>query len=214
MDRRVILLLALLGPGCAPAGDDRLRQFTRDGLQQYQTGAYDRARDSFRSALAVHPGDADLIYNLAQCHDKLGEKPEAERLYNECLKAAPEHAEAHHALLEMMVASNRQAEAARSAHAWLRRRPDLADPYADEGWLCARDGDLDSARVRYQRALDLDPRNPRALVGLARVYVRLNRRGRAAVLYERALAVKPDQPDVRKALDELRKAGVGRPHPD
>ena len=90
------------------------------------------------------PTDPVLLYNLAQCHDRLGEKPEAERLYNECLGHAPDHAEARHALLVLMIDTGRQPAGANGSRL-VARRPGLSGPYVEEGWLCARDGDLHGA---------------------------------------------------------------------
>jgi Flp pilus assembly protein TadD len=113
-----------------------------------------------------------------------------------------------------MVEGSRQEEGVRFTSDWLRSRPSQAGPYIADGWLCAREGDLDAARVRFQRALDLEPRNPRAMVELGRIYERLGRPDRAVVLYERALQANPDQPDLRKKVAGLRKRGVEPPHPD
>jgi hypothetical protein len=64
------------------------------------------------------------------------------------------------------------------------------------------------------QALDLEPRNVRALVELAVVYEKLNYPGRALVLYERSLEVEPEQPEVRKKVAELKKKGTRLPQPD
>jgi Flp pilus assembly protein TadD len=100
------------------------------------------------------------------------------------------------------------------AQEWLKSRPNQAGAYVACGWLCARDGDLDNARVRFQRALDLDPQNWRAMAELGQLFERLGRGDRAIVLYQRSLAVNPDQPELRKSLETLRSRGVRPPHPD
>ena len=68
------------------------------------------------------------------------------------------------------------------AEDWLRAQPARAGPYALDGWLRAEAGDLVSARSRYQQALSRDPVDVHALVGLGRVYEKLNRPERALVL--------------------------------
>ena len=104
--------------------------------------------------------------------------------------------------------------AERMVRDWLRSSPNLAGPYIEDGWLRARDGDLDSARGRLMHALERDPRNPRALTELGLVYEKLDRPDRAIVLYERSLEADPDQPATREQLEKLRARGVPRPHPD
>ena len=97
---------------------------------------------------------------------------------------------------------------------WLAREPREASAYAADAWLWAEAGDLPRAQARLQQALDLDPHNALALVQLAQVYETMHRPDRAVVLYERALAQDPNEPDVRQRLDHLRAQGAGHPHPD
>jgi tetratricopeptide (TPR) repeat protein len=55
----------------------------------------------------------------------------------------------------------------------------------------------------YERALDLAPDNPAALVGVAQVYVFLNDRDKAVAKYERALSVAPDSAEATLARRHL-----------
>jgi tetratricopeptide (TPR) repeat protein len=206
--------LALLAAACAEVTNERARAYGEDGVLLYQRGAYADARESFEAALALQPGDANLLYNLAQCHDRLGHVEKAERLYQECLLRAPDRREARHALVVLLVNTGRRAEAGQYVADWLRRQPTRAAPYVEDGWLFAHDGDLDKARGRLQQAIGLEPRDSQALTELARLNERLGRLEYAVVLYERSLESNPNQPDVAARVSELRARGVARPHPD
>ena len=107
--------LAVLAAGCAAPGGvtERVRDYNEDGVHLYQQGSYAGARDTFRAALALQPGDPNLLYNLAQCHDRLGQAAQAEQLYQDCLRSAPNHPECRHALTLLLVNSGRRGEAAR-----------------------------------------------------------------------------------------------------
>jgi Tfp pilus assembly protein PilF len=207
------VLLFLVG-ACLPAQNERVRHHTEDGFHLFQRGSYADARDCFQSAIALKPNDPDLIYNLAQCHDRLGHHSQSEALYKECLRHDPDHPEARHAWLLLMLQTDREADGRRMVEEWMRSRPKSGGPFAEDAWLRARAGDVDTARRRYQQALNHDPRNPRALVGLADIYRKLDHPGRALVLYERALEAKPDQPEIAKLVRELRGKGVTGPKPD
>src|SRR5262249_34562053 len=124
------------------------------------------------------------------------------------------HAAARHAWTMLLVETGRQKQAVTMVESWLRAKPRLAGPYVEDGWLRAREGDLDSARARYQQALNIEPRNSRALVELAHVYEKLDLPDRSLVLYERALAADPNQPGIARLVSELRAKGVGQPKPD
>lgn len=207
-------MLFLLASACAPTSQDRARDFTDDGLHLYRKGSYAVARDSFQAALALRPDDPDLLFNLGRCAERLSQQEEAERLYRACLKQRADHDDARYGLCMLLAKGGRRSEAVAMVEEWLRTQPKSASPYVADGWLRAQDGDVISARARFQQALDLEPRHAQALVELAAVYERLNRADRALVLYQRSLGVDPDQPEVRKKAEALRKQGTQSPMPD
>lgn len=214
--RRLVFLAVLLLPAaaCVSAEQERARHYTEDGVHLFASGSFSGARDCFQAALLLRPNDPDLTYNLARCYQRLGQLDEAERLYRQCLQRDPDHLEARHAWVVMLVHNNRKADAVNMVREWRTSRPRQAGPYVEEGWLLARDGDLDSALARYQQALGLEPRHPRALAEMAALYEKLDRPERALVLYERSLAAQPDQPAIHRLVKQMRARGVGRPHPD
>ena len=210
--RRMIVLLLLAG--CAPTGQERLNELTTDGVHLYRQGAYANAQETFRAALELRPDDPDLLFDLARCHEKMGNQPAADKAYQQCLQFAPDHPQARHAVIVRLVQTGRRDEASRQVAAWLRASPKLAAPYIEDGWLYAQERDLDTAWSRYQQAYTLEPRNPRLLVEMAEIHLQRDRADRALVLYERSLEVEPDQPSVREKVKRLQATGVKRPHPD
>ncbi len=207
-------LTFLLPAGCAPAGQERVREYNADGLHLFAHGNYAHAAETFEAALALQPGDPDLLYNAARSHDRAGRAARAEELYNACLRHDANHAASRHGLAALMVRQGRRDEAVRATEEWLARAPRLSGPYALDGWLWHDAGDLPRAQARLQQALDLDPRDGHALVELALVYEALQRPERALVLYERALEQTPNQPEVAQRLQRLQAQGVKRPRPD
>jgi tetratricopeptide (TPR) repeat protein len=206
--------LTLAAGACTPAVPERLREYAEDGIHLYHQGAYPQARQSFEAALALAPNDVNLMFNVAQCHDQLGQHEPAEKLYRDCLARAPDHAECRHALNVLLYARGRRPDVVANVDDWFRRSPKQAGPYAELGWLHQKDGDLLKARTAFQEALAIDPRNNVALVELARHYEGLGLPDRAVVLYERALQANPNQPAVKQRLSLLRSRGATRPRPD
>ncbi len=206
--------LALFAGACADTAQERVRDYNEDGVYLYQRGEFARAGESFRAALELTPEDAGLLYNLAQCHDRLGDAAKAEQLYQECLKRDPDHAACRHSLTLLLARTGRRDEAARSVGEWLAKEPKRSAPYAADGWLLHQAGDLPRAQARLQQALDIDPHDVQALNELALIYEEMQRPERALVLYERALAQDARQPDVAKRVSRLRSQGVGPPRPD
>jgi tetratricopeptide (TPR) repeat protein len=207
-------VLAVAVAGCAPTVQDRVRDYNDDGVFLYERGSYDRARASFEAALALQPNDPNLLFNVGQCYDNLGRYDRAETFYNECLQRVPDHAACRHALTVLLDRQGRRAEAFQKVEAWLASRPRLAAAYVEDGYLWYRQGDLRRAQGRLYQALELDPRDVRALTELAQVYEDLHWPDRAVVLYERVLDYSPHYPGVEQRLSELRAQGVGRPRRD
>jgi len=214
---RVAILAGLIVclAGCAQtAGQQRLAEYNQDGLLLFEQGSFDHAREEFEAALALKPNDANLLYNLGQCHEKLGQADKAEARYNECLRVSPDHAACRYALAKLLVARGRRDDAVQMARNWLTARPDLSAPYTLDGWLWHQFGDLPRAQARVQQALDHDSRDTHALNELALVYEDMHRPDRAAALYERSLDYKPNQPEVKIRLTSLKAEGAGTPRPD
>jgi Flp pilus assembly protein TadD len=206
--------LSLFLGACAPMDHERLRDYNEIGVELYQRGEFADARDCFDAALRLAPDDTGLVFDLAQCHDQLGDRAKAEELYKQCLEKVPNHPECRHALAVLLVRQQRRDEAATMIDDWLEREPRLGDAYAEHGWLLHQQGDLPRAHARLQQALQFDPQNVRALTELGLIFEAMNRPERALVLYERALQIKPRQPDLTHRVQELKKRGVERPKPD
>jgi Flp pilus assembly protein TadD len=206
--------LALCLGSCAPTAQERARDYNQDGVALFQRGDFAHARESFHAALDLTPQDPALLFNLAQCCDRLSDSRGAERYYSACLQRDAEHSACRHALCRLLVREGRTPEASQMVEDWLRRRPKDATAYAADGWLYRQAGDLPRAQARLQQALALEPHNPLALTELGQIYEGLGRPDRAASLYEQSLAQDAQQPDVLRRLSELRAKGVGRPKMD
>lgn len=206
--------LALLVASCLPSSQELVVQYNEDGVLLFERGEFDHARQSFEAARRLAPEDQAILYNLGQCHDRLGDAARAEYLYRECLARAANHAACRHALAMLWVRGGRQPEAERMIEDWLAREPKLSSPYAEDGWLWHLRGDLPRAQSRLQQALQIDPHDQRALAELALIYEEMQRSDRALVLYERILDVNPRQPEIARHLEELRARGAKPPKPD
>lgn len=209
-----ILGTALLLAGCATDNEQRLRDYTSDGVNLFRQGQYVSARESFQAAQALKPDDADLLYNIGQCYERQGANDQAEKYYTECLAKSPDHAPCRFALAALQARTGRLADATKMTQTWLASRPKQADPFALDGYLWHQAGNLPNAQARLQQALEIDPQNIRALIELGLVYEAMNRPDRAVVLYERVLDRDPNQPEVARRLNALLAKGAGRPRPE
>jgi Flp pilus assembly protein TadD len=209
-----VAALAWVAAGCVSTDDQRLRDYDDDGVFLFQRGAYADARESFQAALALKPADPNLLYNVGQCWDRLGQTDKAEQSYRECLHQAPGHAEANHALAALLVHHQRRSEADQLVADWLRREPKSAAAYAEYGWLCGQDKDYPKAIAACQHAYELDPHDVHALNEMGQLYESLNRPDRALAMYQRSLEYQPKQDEVGLRVSRLKAQGAGQPRPD
>jgi tetratricopeptide (TPR) repeat protein len=209
-----VAVLALFVSACAPTIQERVREFNEDGARLFEKGEYDHAREEFQAALMLQPNNPDLLFNLGQCSERLGQPARAEQEYQECLRNDGNHVKGRHALTVLLVNSGRLVEAQRMVQGWLSHEPKLSAAYAEDGWLYKQDGDPIKALKRYQQAIDFDARNTRALVEMGMIYEERGYPDRALLLYETVLDYDPGQPEVVRRINTLRARGVRRPHPD
>src|SRR5262249_52858131 len=112
----LILLAGLVG--CTSVDADRWRIFNEEGVTLYAQGNYRQALENFDYALTLHSQDPILIFNMAQCYDRLGDPKRAEQYYAGCLQLDPKHADARLALIELRYRAGKIAEANRMIQDW------------------------------------------------------------------------------------------------
>jgi tetratricopeptide (TPR) repeat protein len=208
------LLSFLLLPGCLAVVDERAQQFSEDGVYLYRRGDYAHARECFEAAVAVQPADANLLFNLGQCHDHLGQTDKAQEYYRLCLTRSVNHARCRHALAVLLFRSGRRGEADQMIEEWLSAEPESPDALVEDGWRLRQEGQLQKAQARFQQALHHNPHHVRALTEMGDLYEYLLLPERALVLYQRGLARDPNQVELLERINELKKKGVGKPKPD
>lgn len=210
------LLLALcLAGGCQTEKQERFHLYNQDGVRLFEKGDYAGARDHFEIALSLEDAkNANLLYNLGQCCDRLGQEQQAESYYKQCLEVSANHADCRHALAVLLYRGGRRVEADRMIESWLSAEPELGAAYAEDGWRLRRGGEFTLAVGRFQQALHYDPRNLRAMVELGQLAEEHDRAEFALAMYVRALEVNPKQPELEAHVKELRAKGVRKPLPE
>jgi tetratricopeptide (TPR) repeat protein len=207
-------IFVTIAGGCETDKQERFRQYNDDGVHLYQRGDIVGAKDQFEAALALGPKDANVLYNLGQCSDRLNQTRQAETYYQQCLELSANHADCRHAWAVLLYRSSRSNEADRMIEDWLTNQPQLAAAYAEDGWRLRHSGEFQLATGRFQQALHLDPRNQRALLELGQIYEQQQRPEFALTMYSRALDLNPQQPELKERINQLKAKGVGKPLPD
>jgi Tfp pilus assembly protein PilF len=204
MGYRLLLILPLFLVGCLHVERDQRTEYNEDGVFLYKNGSYNEARQMFQAALALKPGDPNILFNIGQCYEHLHQPELAERAFQECLTSDPDHLECRHAMAVLLWETHRPKDCQKLIENYLAKHPQLAAANVEMGWYYRQIGDVERAMSWYQRAYSFDSANIRVLVELAQFYEGLNESERALVLYERALEIDPNQPDVKLQLAATR----------
>jgi len=127
------------------------------------------------------------------------------------LKAATS-APALESLVVDLVALGRADEAVERASESAEAEPESAAFQAIHGLALAASGnDPSGARAAYERALALDPENPVALAGIARILLQGGKTEEAIPLFERASAAAPEDSRYKRAIaEQLARSGKNR----
>ena len=192
---------ALLAQGYAQDAIPHLEKGQADDLLGVALLEADRPRDAvdhLEAALGKRPDDPDLLYYLAQAHDRL-----AKQVFEQLRRSSPDSPRIHQALGEALAAGGRAAEAEQHLRAALAARADLRDVHYALGELYLESGDYPKAEPEFRAEARLSPGSAAAAYKLGLVLANLGRTVEAIVELRRADAL---QPGVPETLIELGKA--------
>lgn len=132
------------------------------GRTKYTENRFQEAVDAFKKSLNLRPRDVRSEYNLGLAYVGLGRTDEAIAAYQ-------------------------------TAIAWqatvAKQDP---QPYLDLGMLLTQQGHADQAILNLRKAVELNPRNPKAHEELGRAYERLHNLPDAKVEFQDAIALAPN----------------------
>lgn len=202
------MLMAVLLGACGGRGDvtpserqrlelsPRVQSFLMEGQRAYHSGAFLAALALTDSVEKYAPDLADLHFLRGAIYTDLGRYDVADRAYERVLELDPTYSGAHmnkgindvrrDALRDALVAF--KAEEKISPHTNL---------YLEMGRTYARLGIADSARLAYERSLELDPENASAMMWLGQLYEELGDFDSALVYSRRGAALRPDNLDYK-----------------
>jgi serine/threonine-protein kinase len=166
-----------------------------------------RAADSYREAVRFDSTFALAYAKLGSVALLLSKADEAKAAIDRALQLDPNLAEAHYArgMYRLDVESD-TTEGFRELETAVRQRPNDAEllmELANTEWTIR--GPKSQAITRAERAVQLDPRNQRRVVVLAYLYQEAQRFDEAERTYDRAIALRPENPGpyTQKAVNYL-----------
>lgn len=150
----------------------------------------------------------DQAVALGASLQQSGRLAEAQRLYEDVLKADPEHADATHLLGVLAMQQGRAPEAIEYIQRAIALAPENSTYFANLGAILQAQGAIDGAIRALERACELEPSFPVAHKNLGSIYEDAGRYEDAVVAYRRALDVDPEYAEAHNNLGiALRQLG-------
>jgi tetratricopeptide (TPR) repeat protein len=195
-------------------------------LAYERLGSYILAGQTWREALRRRPRRADhpdalndsqvarLWQRAAQCYHQAGEFDEASHTYQQAIKWAPENLDVRLALAESLIRDGRLLSARNELECLLERSPNHIPALVRLGEAYFHDEDSPwhfkaQARKCWERALEIDPKNPQVCQMLAEWYFdqaeidySWDRYAEAAEDYQKSLEFRPNHLETMTYLAE------------
>lgn len=182
-------------------------------LTSFRDDAFRHALDAFQSAVGASSFGDRLADSVADLLVARGLDAEAEAVLAGAARAFPNRAVFHTKLAELYIGQQRMGEALEELDRARRIPPPPgADPAADRRQRSYFDrrtadiqlalGSLDEALAGYGSAIELDPGNYTAHLGLGNLHALNDGFDEAVASYERAIRIEPERLDARLPLAE------------
>jgi Tfp pilus assembly protein PilF len=171
----------------------------------------DLADESMLSITMLAPDSARMHQLMAHESARQGNTEGAIAQYRQALKIDPKIPGLHFELAEALSGSKQPSDREQIEREY--KAALAANPFDEKsecrlGDIAARQSDLKAASAHYSRALELQPNDPDANLGLAKTLIAMNQPKKAIPLLERAAQIEPFNATVHYHLSVLyRKAG-------
>ena len=207
---RCLLIATILAgaSGCGMVAQNR----NAAGIRYYNRGQLAVAQSKFEAAKQANPQNADAYYNLgAVAHlqgfqtKNMAQLASAENLYRQCLALNPNHVDCHRGLAVLLAQTQRVDHAFELGRNWCMTSPQSADARVELARLYEEYGDLRTAELQLQQALQLNVNNPRVHASLGSVKEKMGDLPQALANYQRSYSLNTFQPGVPERIASLQQ---------
>ena len=130
---------------------------------------------------------------------------QAESLYRQCLSINPNHVDCHRGLAVLLAQTQRIDQAFEVTKNWCVTSPQSADARVELARLYEEYGDLRTAELQLQQALQIDLNNPRVHASLGSVKEKMGDLPQALANYQRSYTLNTFQPGVPERIASLQQ---------
>ncbi len=173
---------------------------------------FEEAENAYRRAMDLAPDNPMPLYRLAVIHLETGRPALAKTELERVDELAPGDPAVLYKLAKASLAQRDLAAAREVLEEVIALAPDFVDAYVDLALIQVGPPplqDLAAARANFEKALELDPKNLRAVFNLGSVLYSQGDREGAIARYEEALAIDPGYAKAKELLARVRSEEEG-----
>ena len=188
----------------AVALNPRLEFLHLNLAEAYRTlGRTEEARREYETVVRFDPRSGAAWIKLAEAAHNAGHADEERSLLLQAVESGTNSGVVHFRLGQIASAEADFPRAIRHFRRASELVPGWLSPWLARGTAEERSRRFDEARSSYRQAVEIDPRNPGALLGLARSHRFSGRLVEERRVLERLLAIAPASPQAREARERL-----------
>ena len=194
-----------LGEALTAAGR---RDEARTALETFRKLQTEQSEERHQAELALKDPTGQILAEARQAA-VAGDHEKALRQLRQEIAISPDDIRPHLLYVQILLASERTAEAVAAAESTLASFPDNPDAAYQLGAMRMVAGDQDAAVQSFRRALELDPNHVATLNDLAVLLATRGEKGEAVALAQRLVQAKPDDAKAKELLAAIQSDASG-----
>jgi len=165
-------------------------------LSEFKSGQFQEAINHYKFLVSQHPEKHNFQYNLACCYEMIGEYTFAIGILDQLVVLNPKSTNMAQKLANLFLKTNQPLKAKEIYHGLITQGLVTAEIYYEYALICVGTGDLDIAESIFKKVVELNPDFAAAHKDLGVIYVNKRLFDYAAEEFEKAYALKPDEPSI------------------
>lgn len=186
-----------------------------EGVRLLQQGQPHAALQRFQQVATTDPTNADAYYNMAATYHRVGTQnndkqhlEQAETLYNQCLDLDENHIDCRRGLAVLLAETSRSDRAFNLLKNWVDSNPTSADARIELARLYEEFGDVETAKLHLNQAIQVDGNSHRAWTALGKIREQLGDPTQALANYQRSYGLNSFQPQVAERIAMLSRSAT------